>query len=279
LLALAAFYLWTLKLGARASGAAHTGFATLGFIFYELLGILGLGPSRLALRENGLHALGPYVCPVAVGVLAALSLCIAGFARLRKKITPPNIIFYGIAVGLPCVVVITGVEAAHMRLLGRHFMPLLPFFLAFQAVGLSWLLFEGAIRLRLLGIATIVLMLISALEIRFAPRHERDDYRTATATARDAINAGKRLWWIADPTSGRYYKLPTNTTSLTTFDRLIGANLEELPQPDVVIFSKPDLFDPAGDIGVYLLRHNFKVAKVLPAFQIFAPPADRVQSQ
>ncbi len=50
---LAGYYVWTLSLGARASDVGRTGLVNVAYIFYELLGLAGLGPGRLDLRAEG----------------------------------------------------------------------------------------------------------------------------------------------------------------------------------------------------------------------------------
>jgi len=269
MIAIAVYYFWTLRLGARASAVDRTGFATVGFVFYELLGILGLGPSRFALRQTGVQALTAYIPAVSIGVLVALSLCVVGAAELRKRATRRDFIFFGIAVGLPFALVIGGAELTHVRILGRHCMPLLPFVLALQAIGLRHLLFGKSVWFRVAAVTAAVVMLISALEIRIAPRHRRDDYRTAAAETRRAIANGKKVWWVADETAGTYYNVPLNSNYLLDVGTLTRIDLEKLEQPDLIVFSKPDIYDPAGNVEVYLLRHDFRAKHVLPAFQIF----------
>src|SRR5260221_421979 len=54
------YYLWTLKIGARATGG-KTDVRNLIFVGYELFGFGGLGPGRLEMRGNALTAFLPYV--------------------------------------------------------------------------------------------------------------------------------------------------------------------------------------------------------------------------
>jgi hypothetical protein len=274
-LALGFYYLWTIRLGARASNAAETGFATLGLIFYELLGIAGLGPSRLTFREEGMRAVANYGLPLGLGVIAVFSLGAAAVVGLRKKATWRDFIFFGIAIVLPLIAVMLAGGAAHMRLLGRHFTPLLPFLLAFLGFGLAQLLFASRGWIRAVAVAAIVTLLISALEIRFAPRHQRDDYRTAAGEARRAIADGEKVWWAADVSTGAYYGIPLNSPDLTLGSNLSDRFFETLPTPDLVCLSKPDIYDPNDKIRNYLRAHDFKVMRVLPAFQIFQRQPDR----
>jgi hypothetical protein len=143
---------------------------------------------------------------------------------------------------------------------------LLPYILAFLALGLNRLLLTRRFAPRVIGVAAIIILAGSALEIRFAPRHQRDDYRTATAEAREAIAQGKKLWWFADPDTAAYYKLPLNSPKLTLVN---NQSPDTLPSPDIIVISKPDIYDPRGEIERYLRQHNFELKQILPAFQIF----------
>jgi hypothetical protein len=269
LIAVGFYYLWSLRVGARASNVGQTGFTNLAFAFYELLGVAGLGPGRLALREHGGKIIFECIGPVIIGVIAVLVLLSAALIALRKNATRRDLIFFGIATILPLAVLIAGAVIDHLRLLGRHFTPLLPFLVIIFAIGLERMWFGERRWLRVAAIAAVIVFLISALEIRFAPRHLRDDYRSAANLARDAVAANEKVWWIADEITGAYYKLPLDSPNLTLRSSLNEDSLEAAPTPDLVCFSKPDIYDPRGMIGSYLREHDFKVTRVLPAFQIF----------
>jgi len=80
-------------------------------------------------REHGGRIIFEYIGPVILGAIVILVLLSAAFIALRKKATRRDFIFFGIAAILPAVVLITGAEVGHMRLLGRHFTPFSPFLL------------------------------------------------------------------------------------------------------------------------------------------------------
>jgi hypothetical protein len=261
------YYLWTLQLGARASAVGRTGWMNLVFIFYELLGSIGLGPGRLALRENGTSGMVPYLPLMMVGALALLVLLVAAFIALKKKIDRRHVLFFAIAVGVPFVLVFVAGVLGHMRLVGRHLTPLLPFLLGILATGLAMLFSDPAPWKKWLGIGVLGIFLLSALEIRLAPRFRRDDYRSAAAIARAAVDSGQQVWWLADISTGRYYHVPFDSPQLTVGSDLPGPKAP----PDLVIFSKPDIYDSSFFVSSYLDRKGFKVTKVLPAFVILTP--------
>jgi hypothetical protein len=206
---------------------------------------------------------------VGVGLIAVSSLVLAAVAELRSKTTRRDVIFFAILVGFPVAALMLFGFAVHMRLLGRHFTSLLPFLLMLVALGLRQLLFGTHKLARAVGIGAIAILLISALEIRFAPRHRRDDYRSATSIARAAIATGKKVWWLADETAGAYYNLPLNSPNLVSTSNLLRHPVKSLPPPDLVCLSKPDIYDPDAEIRNYVREHDFTLKRMLPAFQIF----------
>jgi hypothetical protein len=258
------YYLWTLQLGARASAVGRTGWMNVGFIFYELLGLAGLGPGELDLRTRGPGAMSAFLPLIILGAILALALLLAGFFAVQRRIEKRHVWFFTIAVVLPCVLVFAAGAFGQMRLVGRHLTPLLPFLLALMAAGLASLLSEPALWQRSLAVAMLGIIPISAWQIRLAPRHRRDDYRTVAAIARDAIQSEKQVWWLADVSTGRYYHVPFDSPQLTVGFDPSGPN----PPPDLVIFSKPDIYDASGFARPYLAREGFTVQRVVPAFEI-----------
>jgi len=262
--ALGLYYLWTLQVGARASDVGRTGWANVGFIFYELTGLSGLGPGRLALRTNGIGELMRFVPRLALGAIALLVLIVSALIELRGQAKRRHLIFFLFAVVIPFLVVIAAGVFAHMRLVGRHLTPLLPFLLAVMAFGLARLLEKPTIWTRATAFGTLAVVLVSALEIRFGPHFRRDDYRSAAAVARTALDAGEKVWWLADVSTGRYYHVPFGSPQLTVTPDLSGP----VTTPDLVIFSKPDIYDASDAVRHYLTANGFTVTQILPAFEI-----------
>jgi hypothetical protein len=271
--ALGLYYVWTLRLGAPASNVWRTGLASVGLIFYEILGLSGLGPGRLAIRGNGIHSFAAFLPSLAIAAIAIAILSIAALAELSRKISRREVLFFAIAIATPFAAVLAAGYTSHMRLLGRHLIPFLPFVLAFLAIGLHRFFSSPARGPRVIAAAAILVFSISALEIRFAARHRRDDYRTAAAEARRALANGEKIWWVADISTGAYYRVPLNSPALLDSAALDRIGLETLEQPDLIILSKPDIYDSKGKISAYLSRHNFRLTRELPAFQLWRKPS------
>lgn len=255
------YYLWTLQIGARASGVGRTSWSNVGYIFYELSGLAGLGPGRLSLRAQGMSELAPFLPQLAVGAAAILLLSLSGFIAVKDRLRKRHILGLIIAIALPFALVFGAGVTGHMRLLGRHLTPLLPYLLALMALGAAHLFAAPAMWKRAMATAAICLLLFSSLQIRLAQRHRRDDYRSAAMFARQAIASGETVWWLADVSTGLYYQVPIGSPGVSTSPE---------NSPDLVLLSKPDTYDSSGVARTYLAQHEFKEVKVLPAFQIFS---------
>jgi hypothetical protein len=297
---LTVYYLNSLLKGAGASRLASSTPSTVVFAAYEVLGLAGIGPSRLELRSLGLAALTPY----AIGLIAAGSVLIVvlavGLNEARTRLGTREFLLLG-ALGLfPVFVVILSGFAMHWRVLGRHLIAALPLLNLVLALGLAMLLQAAARRGQrarwLLAAAALLFLLYSSSSLRFAPQHRKDDYRAAAALAQGALTQGQRVWWAADVIGARYYGLPgefdvlgelTGQHKPLVCGDLAGVQpvanaslpcLRTLTAPDVVILSKPETFDSKGDVANYLMAGQFSVVQSLPAFTIWRR-SDQPQAQ
>ena len=149
-------------------------------------------------------------------------------------------------------------------------MPVLPYLSLLSAAGFERMVSANRLWMRATAMAALAVLLISALEIRFAPRHRRDDYRTAATEALQAITNGRKVLWAADCSAARYYHVPVNEPAVILGSAIGNDSLRSQPAPDLVFLSKPDIYDPKGVIRNYLRNNDFKVIRELQAFRIFA---------
>jgi hypothetical protein len=285
------YYVSNVINGGGASRLSPTTMVTVLSAVYELLGLSGIGPSRLVLRDTGLAAFGPYwIRLIAAGaiVLAILSIGLKETTRFRGA---RELIFIGVLWLLPIAIVVISGFVMHWRVLGRHLIAALPILNILFALGLAEL-FEthsrrGQAFRSLVAVAFLLVMIYSSCSLRFSERHRKDDYRAAAAVAQQSASQGKRVWWAADYVGANYYRLPGEFDFMgviTGVDKLVecidrpGVQaisnvsrecLQTLSPPDVVILSKPDLFDRSGEIAEYLKARNFEKVQVLPAFTIW----------
>ena len=293
---LTAYYLSSLLKGAGASRLATSSPSTVLFAAYELLGLGGVGPSRLELRSLGPAALAPYAVALSVAGGAVLWVLFSGVKVARSQLGTRNSWWLcGLSL-FPVAVVVASGFAMHWRVLGRHLIASLPLLNLLLALGLTALwqrtpsLRRGPHLSRWVAALGAVALVYSACTLRFAPEHRKDDYRAAAAAAQAALHQGQRVWWAADVIGARYYGLPgefdvmgeltgqhqtlacTDQPGVQPVANARANCLATLSSPDLVVLSKPETFDTQGDLGNYLKSKQFKVDQVLPAFTIWRRP-------
>lgn len=292
---LTAYYLNSLLKGAGASRLASSTPLTTLFALYEVLGLAGIGPSRLELRASGTAALAPYAIGLAAAGIVLLLVLAIGQKEARRRLGTRGLSWL-IALGLfPVVIVVYSGFAMHWRVLGRHLIAALPLLNLLWALGLATLLKTdgrpGQGRRWSLAVSALLFLLYSACAMRFAEHHRKDDYRAAAALAKAAVAQGQKVWWAADVIGAHYYGLPGefdvlgeltgSHQPLPCSDRpgvQVVANaalpcLLTLGVPDVVILSKPETFDTKATISAYLRAGHFAVVQTLPAFTVWRRPS------
>ncbi len=274
------YYLWTLRVGARASGAAITDWKNLLFIGYELLGFSGLGPGRLEIRERGFGVFQSHWIGLTLYSILVLLLLSAAIRQLWSSHHRKMLLKLGLVVAMPAFILVSAGVALHFRLLGRHFAPLMPVVLFLLSLGLVTLWSQRRQLARVMVGSFFVLSLLSGLLLRFAARHEKDNYRDAAAFARLALQGGQKVWWNAERQGAAYYQIPTmNTQSGEVGQALWLMNpswesLRKMPVPDVIVASKPDVFDNQGALARYIEQLGFKKTASLAAFTVWNRVAD-----
>jgi hypothetical protein len=275
LIGLAFYYGWTLTLSSKPSGVGSTTPLTLIFVFYELLGSAGLGPGRYELRSFGIGALKPYCVPLSFFAFSSLLLFWQGYRELDARFGRRKVLTICAALLVPLFFLCALGVLTPFRVLGRHATPLLPFFLITLAFGIPRLAVRCPNWGRCVAGLFLILSLVSALSIRFAARHEKDDYRGAAEIARVALNEGKSVWWNADPHGAAYYGLPVAAGGEPSFYPLMNPTLptlKGLAKPDLIIVSKPDSYDVATGVTSYIREHRYLSIQNLRAFLIYGPP-------
>jgi hypothetical protein len=270
---LAGYYAWTMTLHAKPTPGV-TSVQTVAFVGYEILGAAGLGPGRNDLRAAGLGALKPFLAPLLLFAVLTAVVLRQGLKELagrygRKCLVP---VLVG---GLTpfALLLILGV-VTHLRVLGRHATPLLALLLVVLAFGLVRLGRSPGRAGRWLAGAFLLLCLASCLSLRFAARHEKDDYRNAAAVAKSALAAGQSVWWNADESGAAYYGVALEKNLAGPGPCRLLANrsdneLRSLPEPKVIIATKPDLYDNTGALHRYAEQRGFRITERFPAFVIW----------
>ena len=243
--------------GAGGSKSWAVGLSNFGFASYELLGFIGLGPGRELIRtsavEGGVDAASHLLVPsfFKLGLLVVIYLAV-GYAAWRayKLASIKPFLHLGLtsmAVAFVSVLCLFGAALeSRFPFWGRHLAPTLPFILLAIGGIASSLRPVWTQRQRcFLLVPLFAIMFYSSAVIRWSPTHAKDDYRTASAFARDEVAHGKRVCWIAAWGPALYYGLNlskawppapgTASVFLPSEDTIFA--------PDFIIVSKPDLFD------------------------------------
>lgn len=268
------YYLWTLRSGDRATEVATTGWKNLVFIGYELFGFAGLGPGRLEIRAGQLAVFKPYAAGLLAYAVVLAALLGLALRDLRRRFGDKKLLAAGLAIALPAGFILIASAELHFRVLGRHLAALLPLAALLLAAGLgaAW---RGGRWGRLLAAGFLLFYLGSALSLRLAARHEKDDYRTAAALARSALQRNQIVWWNADENAAAYYRVPLarkNPADKGQALWMVHTSRDILLQaeaPDVIVASRPDVYDGAGNLAAFIKSADFHLATNLVAFKFW----------
>lgn len=263
-----AYYAFTLFKGYRATGT-EGGSSVLSVFFggYEMIGLLGLGPSRNELRVTPL-AVTPYL-----GILIPAFLCITGAwtygLRSWLRTVPTRCaLAVACAVLLPVVILTLIGILQNFQVLGRHLSPAIPALLLPIAATLS-----AGPKVKLpfiLGVLAVGFMLASAFELRFLERHARDDYRNASLIGINALKQGKSVWWQADMNATRYYAFRHGGIALVNAIQVLESNPPTgLMFADVIVVNRPDLRYRGSNYQEEMKKNFFKLESRFTGFEVW----------
>lgn len=287
---LGGYYLWTLTegKGAATSDSWAVGLKNLAFASYELLGLSGFGPGRYRLRELGISggiagALEGFVRPLTAGIALLVFLYAWAGIRFIRKVRRGEVAARGLGTATLVVVVATYLFLFGLSLVagfpfwGRHLAPVLPFLVCVVALAVNPGSNSGKLQ-RAIPLLLSTILLSSSLFVRFDPDHARDDYRACSQLAQQAVKNLRVVWWAAAPNTAKYYGVSfceeglSHQTPCVEYAANRGArDLSRLQAPELVILSKPDLFDKNGALERYLEKGGFVVTQEYMAFQVFEP--------
>lgn len=267
-LAIGGFYAWTLMMGFRATKIESAGLLNVLFGFYEMAGLLGLGPSKNELHRS-LSAILPHLW-----ILIPATACMAGtwwlgFFRWVGE-TPSRIVFGVVcAIMLPILILTVAGAMMDFQVLGRHLSPAIPAVLLPLAHSLNAK--DSTQRAPfLLGVCACLLMLISSLGVRFSKRHAKDDYRQATEIAIAELAKGKRVLWQADMTAARYYAFRKGGMPLMDAIQVLESEPPTgLMFADIIILNRPDLAYGERNYQEEFRNNFFKLTTSFPGFEIW----------
>ena len=273
LVVLAGFYIWTLLRHASGARNWQLGLGNITFTIYELFGFSGFGPSKQSLHDVGadgfaaiwqtLRSSIPALTGFGLVYLLAITYGCVLFAR--KKIGHTATFWTCAFVAAGAMLLIAGASwIQQFPFWARHVTPVLPFALVAFGILLSG---SGRIANSLLAIL-IALLLISSVELRFADRHKKDDYRTASRLAAEALAKGKVVGWVADGTTGRYYGLCDDDLNPYS-PNLKFSNWINPEECDMIVLGKPSVYDRDGKVTAIIRQQEMQCVQKLQGFSIY----------
>lgn len=260
------FYGYTILQGYRAASTGG-GLLSIGFGFYEMAGLLGIGPSRDELRASPMALLSqlPWLLPAAACIFTAW--CI-GIHSWMGKTDRRTCLAVGLSVTVPLLVLTAVGMVAEFRVLGRHLSPAIPALLLPLCASLSSGLRKPFPNIIPAALTTLI-FLTSSLFLRFHPKHQRDDYRTACGIALDALAKGKRILWQADMNATRYYAFRKGGMPLVNAIQQLESDPPGILFADLVVINRPDNRFQGIDYRKDLEKNNFIPQQTFTGFEIW----------
>jgi hypothetical protein len=266
--AVGGYYTFTLLKGYRAASAGEGGLLSVGFGFYEMLGLAGLGPDRNAIRSSPAVVLRwlPLIVPAFAVITAAWWL---GIRDWIKKQSARVLFALVLALGIPVVILLFSSLFFGFRILGRHLSPAIVVLLLPVAQCLEIGLRGRRIPL-VIGSTAMLFWLASSLVLRLDPRHEKDDYRRATAMAYDLFKDDRRIWWLADMNAPRYYVYRSDgIPAINAIQPWETSPPVSLRLTDYVFVNRPDLRFQGRDHQAILTAAKFKLVERFSGFEVW----------
>lgn len=274
------YYLTTLLRGAKGAQVWHVDLKFFVYVVYELTGMGGIGLSAeeirgLARSPHLLHDLSAHAPQLLLPVLALGLLVAVIFLGLRRRsaVQISGLLIPGLflVLGLTAGVFVTGSLVLQKAFWARHFAPVFPFYVALLGVAFAGLWTAERSWLRWLPLALCGLLILSSLNFRFAPSLRKEDYRSAAQFARQALTENKSVWWVGADYCANYYGLECAESRPETgkvFCPQFGG-AETLPPPDVIVFSKPDIYDAKFVVQEIIKRDHYQEAARFKSFTVW----------
>lgn len=266
--AVGAYYGFTLLEGYRAIQVQDPGVMSVFFGFYEMAGLLGLGPGRNELRGS-IAAIMPWLW-----VLIPAAVCISlswllGFRMWMRSVPPRCVAAAACAVVLPVLALTVIGIIQEFRVLGRHMSPAMPAVLLPLAAALSasgkrrWICVVPAIM-------ALLFMAWSSFNLRFLKRHERDDFKQATSLAIAALSEGKRVLWQADMNCARYYAYRSGGNRMIHLIQEFESDSPTSPMfADIIFINRPDSIYRGTNHHAMLKQHFFRLEREFAGFEVW----------
>ena len=272
-------YAWTALHGISATNYYENSLANFAFGLYEIAGFSGIGPGREELRTVGAAGLTGWLIPLtAYGIVVAAVIAVGLRASLDRNRRQTMLVLMSAFIPLGVLFVLGALK--HWRVVGRHMMPLVVFFSLYLSFGLDALLrmsawnLGGYLRRALAGV-TLAAMAFSSIDLAYAKRHRREDFRSAAGMAASYLERNDRVWWAAYLWGASYYHLPfvhpsmcesAGSQAAILLESPDSSQLADCPEPQIIFIGRNDT---EGSVHRYAAEHHFHRVASLTGFEIF----------
>lgn len=262
------YYGFTLQQGYRAAGFEGAGILNVLFGCYEMIGMLGLGPSRNELRANP-STIFSHLWIILPALACLATAWLIGLRSWLSTVSYRCAFAVACAVVFPLAFLILIGFLQDFRVLGRHLSPVIPAVLLPTAAALStWN--RSKLKTAVIGVLTLGFMLLSFANLRFLEKHTRDDYRKATSIAIEALQENQSVWWQADMQAARYYAYRKGGMTLVNQIQVLESSPPSgLMFADVIIVNRPDLRHGKSDYQKEFAQNFFKLESRFTGFEIW----------
>lgn len=283
MLMLGAFYLFTLLKGAGATTIHETNLLTIGFSTYEVMGLGGLGPGRDALRNLGPSTMVAHWPTLTIAFLIFGTFLYYSLHRLLRTLGSGFFFWLLVLVIAPILFTIAAGYLTGFRVLGRHLMPVAAAIAMVSGFGL-WTAATQDGRLAKLLASVFAVTYLAAAASYSAPRHDNEDFRSASKIAAQHVANGELTWWSSMEPIAEHYGLQIVYLDwgmrCFPLDSLLDAALivrnvtdecaHKLAPPDIIILSRPDANDRQGSIVGFATRGAYDEVQAPKGFRIWS---------
>ena len=252
------YYLQTLIRDAGGAKLWDPSIKNYLFSIYELIGLSGIGPSYLMIRDiatndffETINLFVNYI-PIIFLFLIVFVLIILNLKLVFNKNTRILIIF-SISVFL---ILIIFSSLANWPFWGRHLAPIFPAYVIILSVLISYFYKKNNFG-KIISLILISLLIFSTLNNRFNDKYEKEDYRGIMNYAGSHSENTIILMGVNRPAYSFYEKYFSEKYKFnnTIFVEYLKKNSSIIP--DKIILTRPDAIDSDFFIRKYIIRNNF----------------------
>ena len=204
------------------------------FIFYELAGLLGLGPSREILRiSHSIDIFVPFLPSLIFGGLAVVALIVRYFwVYLRSNFTLKYGILPVIGIAITVLMGMLIMFTSSFSFMGRHVTYIFPciFFGIMLTLYSTNKISRSFWKNNLILILLMTSWLWSDARLKWTPDHKKEDYRAVSEFIQKNVSKDELILLAGESTTAEYYGLHQNF-------RLPSINLSAAPAREVFIVS------------------------------------------